>query len=79
MEWLQAANEVIHRLSELFDDPNRSNVARTASAVDRAVAHLGQAIDQATAIDRTGRMRRALHCLHFLRTALMDNDSPLNG
>jgi uncharacterized membrane protein YccC len=78
-DWTQPVNAVIQRLSELFADPNHRNLAGAKSAVEQAVVQLGEAIRKNTAAGPTGRMRRALCCLHFLRTVLMASDSPLNG
>lgn len=78
-DWPQIVNLFMQCLSKLFADPNRRNVVSAASAVDRAIAQLEQAIQETPAVGRAVRMRRVLCCLHSLRTVLMDNESPLNA
>jgi uncharacterized membrane protein YccC len=78
-DWPQMVNVVMQCLSEIFADPNRRNVVSAESAIDRAIAQLEQTIHDMPTVSRTVRIRRVIYCLHFLRTSLMDNDSPLKA
>jgi uncharacterized membrane protein YccC len=78
-DWPQTVNGVMERLSEVFANPNRRNVVSAESAIDRAIAQLEQAIHDMPAVSCAARMRRVIYSLHFLRTTLMDSDSPLKA
>lgn len=75
----QTVDLVVRCLAELFAAPNRRHVANATHAVDRSIAELNQTIHDNLAAGRVARIRRVLCCLHFLRAALTDNDSPLNA
>ena len=77
--WRRAAQHMLDALTALFDAPTRARLVAareaTSAGIDAALQMLQTVI--ASREDRH-RLQRTLSYLHFIRTALLDPQSPLN-
>lgn len=77
--WRQAIRVMGRALVRLFRQPNLSNLERALVAVDHAIGRV-QATDEPFAPHfDTSALRRVKSYLHFIRTSLLDPQSPLAG
>ncbi|MGE8333608.1 MAG: FUSC family protein, partial [Pseudomonas putida] len=75
--WRQAIRVMGRALTRLFLQPSASNHERALVAVDHAIARV-QATDEPFARHfDTSVLRRAQSYLHFIRSSLLDPQSPL--
>lgn len=75
--WRQAIRVMGRSLMRLFVQPNQSNLERALIAVDHAISRV-QATDEPFAPHfDTSALRRVKSYLHFIRTSLLDPQSPL--
>ncbi|MGE8100128.1 FUSC family protein [Pseudomonas fluorescens] len=75
--WRQAIRVMGRSLVRLFLQPNQSNLERSLVAVDHAISRV-QATDEPFAPHfDTSALRRVKSYLHFIRTSLLDPQSPL--
>ncbi|MGE8150632.1 FUSC family protein [Pseudomonas vancouverensis] len=75
--WRQAIRVMGRALVRLFLQPNSSNLERALIAVDHAISRV-QATDEPFAPHfDTSALRRVKSYLHFIRTSLLDPQSPL--
>ncbi len=75
--WRQAIRVMGRSLMRLFVQPNQSNLQRALIAVDHAISRV-QATDEPFAPHfDTSALRRVKSYLHFIRTSLLDPQSPL--
>jgi uncharacterized membrane protein YccC len=77
--WRQAIRVMGRSLVRLFLQPSQSNLERSLIAVDHAISTV-QATDEPFAPHfDTSVLRRVKSYLHFIRTSLLDPQSPLAG
>lgn len=77
--WRQAIRAMGRSLVRLFLQPGPSNLQRALVAVDHAISRV-QATDEPFAPHfDTSALRRVKSYLHFIRTSLLDPQSPLAG
>ncbi|CAI8989832.1 FUSC family protein [Pseudomonas sp. IT-P294] len=77
--WRQAIRVMGRSLVRLFLQPSQSNLERGLIAVDHAISRV-QATDEPFAPHfDTSALRRVKSYLHFIRTSLLDPQSPLAG
>ncbi|MBC3349859.1 FUSC family protein [Pseudomonas sp. SWRI196] len=75
--WRQAIRVMGRALVRLFRQPGQSNLERALLAVDHAISRV-QASDEPFAPHfDTSALRRVKSYLHFIRTSLLDRQSPL--
>ncbi|MFW0758812.1 FUSC family protein [Pseudomonas sp. H11T01] len=75
--WRQAIRVMGRSLVRLFIQPSQSNLERSLIAVDHAISRV-QATDEPFAPHfDTSALRRVKSYLHFIRTSLLDPQSPL--
>jgi len=75
--WRQSIRVMGRALMRLFIQPNASNLERALVAVDHAISRV-QATDEPFARHfDTSALRRVQSYLHFIRTSLLDPQSPL--
>jgi len=75
--WRQSIRVMGRALVRLFIQPNASNLTRALVAVDHAISRV-QATDEPFARHfDTSALRRVQSYLHFIRTSLLDPQSPL--
>jgi len=75
--WRQAIRVMGRSLMRLFLQPSQSNLERSLIAVDHAISRV-QATDEPFAPHfDTSALRRVKSYLHFIRTSLLDPQSPL--
>ncbi|KIH85260.1 FUSC family protein [Pseudomonas batumici] len=75
--WRQSIRVMGRALVRLFIQPNASNLERALVAVDQAISRV-QATDEPFARHfDTSALRRVQSYLHFIRTSLLDPQSPL--
>jgi uncharacterized membrane protein YccC len=75
--WRQAIRVMGRSLIRLFIQPDRNNLARSLYAVDHAITCVGQADEPFAPHFDTSALRRVKSYLHFIRTSLLDPQSPL--
>jgi uncharacterized membrane protein YccC len=75
--WGHALEVMRQDLVDLFEQPDTTTLARALASVETAI-RLAQALRGTLRADREQRhrMQRILSYLHFIRTALLDRDSP---
>ncbi|MCG1042008.1 FUSC family protein [Mycetohabitans sp. B8] len=80
MPWRQAAQHMLNTLAGLFSAPSHRRLVdareATAASIDAALVMLRSV---AGSRDDRHRLQRTLSYLHFIRTALLDAQSPLSG
>jgi len=76
--WRVAIDALLDALARLFATPDDERYRRTLAATDAAIADVQQLLqDFAPPRDERHRLQRILSHLHFVRTALLDPQSPL--
>jgi uncharacterized membrane protein YccC len=77
--WRRATQRMLEALGALFDTPTRERLVAareaTSTSIDAALQMLDTVI---TSREDRHRLQRTLTYLHFIRTALLDQRSPLN-
>ncbi|QKF49785.1 FUSC family protein [Pseudomonas graminis] len=77
--WRQAIRAMGRSLIRLFIQPDRHNLARSLSAVDHAIVCVQNTDEPFAPHFDTSALRRVKSYLHFIRTCLLDPQSPLAG
>ncbi len=75
--WRQAIRAMGRSLVRLFIQPDRHNLARSLYAVDQAIYCVQTADEPFAPHFDTSALRRVKSYLHFIRTCLLDPQSPL--
>ncbi|HEY0285702.1 MAG TPA: FUSC family protein [Pseudomonas sp.] len=75
--WRQAIRVMGRSLIRLFIQPDRNNLARSLYAVDHAITCVAQTDEPFAPHFDTSALRRVKSYLHFIRTSLLDPQSPL--
>jgi uncharacterized membrane protein YccC len=76
--WRRAIETMRAALSALFAQPDAGRFDATLAAVDAAIDATRHTLDAVTpSRDERHRLQRILSHLHFVRTALLDPESPL--
>ncbi|MGV8916184.1 MAG: FUSC family protein [Pseudomonas sp.] len=75
--WRQAIRVMGRSLMRLFIQPSHSNLTRSLNAVDHAIVCVRQAEEPVARHFETSALRRVQSYLHFIRTSLLDPQSPL--
>ncbi|MBE0628077.1 MAG: FUSC family protein, partial [Burkholderia vietnamiensis] len=76
--WRRAIETMHAALSALFAQPDAGRFDATLAAVDAAIDATRHTLDAVTpSRDERHRLQRILSHLHFVRTALLDPESPL--
>jgi uncharacterized membrane protein YccC len=75
--WRQAIRVMGRSLIRLFIQPDRNNLARSLYAVDHAITCVAQTDEPFAPHFDTSPLRRVKSHLHFIRTSLLDPQSPL--
>jgi uncharacterized membrane protein YccC len=75
--WRQAIRVMGRSLIRLFIQPDRHNLARSLYAVDHAILCVQQTDEPFAPHFDTSALRRVKSYLHFIRTCLLDPQSPL--
>lgn len=79
LRWRALIDAVREALPRLFETPDAHRLARALKSVNLAIRavrhtqHLWYAVP-----DERRRMQRIVSCLHFIRSALIDQDAPFN-
>ncbi|MBC8752571.1 MULTISPECIES: FUSC family protein [Paraburkholderia] len=75
--WSAAVDRVLDHLAQLFERPDARALERAVVSVRSAIWIAQDVLDAVrTGPDRRHDIQRILSCLHFIRTALLDNDAP---
>ncbi|HXR02939.1 MAG TPA: FUSC family protein, partial [Pseudomonas sp.] len=77
--WRQAIRAMGRSLIRLFLQPDRHNLARSLYAVDHAIFCVQNTDEPFAPHFDTSALRRVKSYLHFIRTCLLDPQSPLAG
>lgn len=75
--WRQAIRVMGRALMRLFLQPNPSNLERALVAVDHAISRVAATDEPFAPHFDTSALRRVKSYLHFIRTSLLDPQSPL--
>ncbi|MBV7553689.1 FUSC family protein [Pseudomonas sp. PDM28] len=75
--WRQAIRVMGRALVRLFLQPNNSNLERALVAVDHAISRVQSTDEPFAPHFDTSALRRVKSYLHFIRTSLLDPQSPL--
>ena len=75
--WRQAIRVMGRALVRLFLQPNSSNLERALVAVDHAISRVSATDEPFAPHFDTSALRRVKSYLHFIRTSLLDPQSPL--
>ncbi|MFJ2428346.1 FUSC family protein [Pseudomonas sp. NPDC087804] len=75
--WRQAIRVMGRALVRLFLQPNSSNLERALIAVDHAISRVAATDEPFAPHFDTSALRRVKSYLHFIRTSLLDPQSPL--
>jgi uncharacterized membrane protein YccC len=75
--WRQAIRVMGRSLIRLFIQPNAANLARSLAAVDQAIYQVRYTDEPFARHFDTSALRRVQSYLHFIRTSLLDPQSPL--
>ncbi|SMQ26503.1 Uncharacterized membrane protein YccC [Pseudomonas helmanticensis] len=75
--WRQAIRVMGRALVRLFLQPNASNLERALVAVDHAISRVAATDEPFAPHFDTSALRRVKSYLHFIRTSLLDPQSPL--
>lgn len=75
--WRQAIRVMGRSLIRLFIQPNPANLARSLAAVDQAIYQVRHTDEPFARHFDTSALRRVQSYLHFIRTSLLDPQSPL--
>jgi uncharacterized membrane protein YccC len=75
--WRQAIRVMGRALVRLFLQPNTSNLERALIAVDHAISRVAATDEPFAPHFDTSALRRVKSYLHFIRTSLLDPQSPL--
>jgi len=75
--WRQAIRVMGRALVRLFLQPNHSNLERALVAVDHAISRVAATDEPFAPHFDTSALRRVKSYLHFIRTSLLDPQSPL--
>jgi uncharacterized membrane protein YccC len=75
--WRQAIRVMGRALVRLFLQPNSSNLERALVAVDHAISRVAATDEPFAPHFDTSALRRVKSYLHFIRTSLLDPQSPL--
>jgi len=75
--WRQAIRAMGRSLMRLFIQPDASNLERSLSAVDHAITCVQNTDEPFARHFDTSALRRVQSYLHFIRTSLLDPQSPL--
>ncbi|POA46763.1 FUSC family protein [Pseudomonas sp. MPR-ANC1] len=75
--WSQAIRVMGRALVRLFLQPNASNLERALVAVDHAISRVAATDEPFAPHFDTSALRRVKSYLHFIRTSLLDPQSPL--
>lgn len=75
--WRQAIRVMGRSLMRLFIQPDRNNLARSLYAVDHAISCVRSTDEPFAPHFDTSALRRIQSYLHFIRTSLLDPQSPL--
>ncbi|MFJ5284380.1 FUSC family protein [Pseudomonas sp. NPDC088429] len=75
--WRQAIRVMGRALVRLFLQPNTSNLERALVAVDHAISRVAATDEPFAPHFDTSALRRVKSYLHFIRTSLLDPQSPL--
>ncbi|MDP9711349.1 UNVERIFIED_ORG: putative membrane protein YccC [Pseudomonas fluorescens] len=75
--WRQAIRVMGRSLVRLFLQPNSSNLERALVAVDHAISRVAATDEPFAPHFDTSALRRVKSYLHFIRTSLLDPQSPL--
>ncbi|WP_045122301.1 FUSC family protein [Pseudomonas fluorescens] len=75
--WRQAIRVMGRALVRLFLQPNPSNLERALVAVDHAISRVAATDEPFAPHFDTSALRRVKSYLHFIRTSLLDTQSPL--
>ena len=75
--WRQAIRVMGRALVRLFLQPNSSNLERGLIAVDHAISRVQSTDEPFAPHFDTSALRRVKSYLHFIRTSLLDPQSPL--
>lgn len=77
LRWSASIERVRSTLPPLFDQPDAARFMRALASVDAAIRAIQRTQPQWYAIpDERRRMQRIVGCLHFIRSALLDQDAP---
>ncbi|WP_165668543.1 FUSC family protein [Metapseudomonas otitidis] len=77
--WRQAVRAMGRALARLFMKPGPGNLERARLAVEQAIDAVRATREPGGADFEQSRLRRVLSYLHFIRTSLLDPQSPLRG
>ncbi|MBC8995193.1 FUSC family protein [Pseudomonas sp. N40(2020)] len=77
--WRQAIRVMGRALVRLFLQPNSSNLERALVAVDHAISRVAATEEPFAPHFDTSALRRVKSYLHFIRTSLLDPQSPLGA
>lgn len=79
MPWRQAAQHMLNTLAALFSAPSHRRLVDARAATETSInAALVMLRSVAGSRDDRHRLQRTLSYLHFIRTALLDAQSPLS-
>jgi len=79
-EWRLNVSSALHSVAALFERPQVARATTALARTERAIASLKEVLSQyrAPRAERH-RLRRILSHLHFIRTALLDPESPVSA
>jgi len=78
--WRSGIERVLADLAELFERPDKETLERALRSVRSATLMAGTILQTVHAErDKRHDLQRILSCLHFIRTALLDNDAPFKA
>lgn len=75
--WRRAIAATFAAVTRLFDRPDEARFDTALSSTSRAIADVRTLLDTAHPREERHRLQRILSHLHFIRTALLDPQSPL--
>jgi uncharacterized membrane protein YccC len=77
--WRRSTATTLDAVARLFDKPNAERFSAALASTSQAIEQLQQQLDaQRPPRDERHRLQRILSHLHFIRTALLDPQSPLD-
>jgi uncharacterized membrane protein YccC len=79
-EWRRNVSSALHSVAALFERPQVDRSTTALARTERAIASLKEILSQSRPprAERY-RLRRILSHLHFIRTALLDPESPVSA
>lgn len=77
--WIEEIHLVLRTMPRFFDDPTPNHHARALKSVNLALDAVRHALDEWHAIpEERHRIQRIASSLHFMRSVLLDKDTPFN-